>query len=366
MKEETGELGKLRIGFVAGTEDWTRKQQLLAKHLKMRLEGLVYPDVFSIPYFLGRSFDFILEGEKIPKKRYDLLLAELQGSESQLRYLESLVCQGNPPVVVIPGPPEIFSRDLTHAKMLMARNILERARYVWAYSDAVCTFWNGLIGRSKAVVIPWPFDTEGTRRVARAGNGGNDSVNKILIQVPIRFSGLTQNHPFILKSILHEVWNDLPDPFRRRFTFHTFAYASEDKEKFISTGFSEGLPVRLEKKMGYVSFLRFLGGCKGVINLTTGNILGRITFLSAALGRPGIFSDNTEINRVLYPNSVVSNFDTKRLRDLVSRMFDAIEKNAPEGQLLPSEKACIEIGDFAANSARTQKMVSEDPVCAES
>ena len=66
----------------------------------------------------------------------------------------------------------------------------------------------------------------------------------------------------------------------------------------------------LEGKRGYRSFLRFLGECDGVINLTAGNILGRITFLTAALGRPGIFSDNSQLNAQLYPGSTVAMFDT--------------------------------------------------------
>ena len=63
--------------------------------------------------------------------------------------------------------------------------------------------------------------------------------------------------------------------------------------------------------------MRFLGECDGVINLTAGSILGRITFLAAALGRPGIFSDNSQLNARLYPGSGVAMFDTVRLRELV-------------------------------------------------
>ncbi len=356
----------MRIGFLTGTEEWLRKQQLAAKHLRMRLEGLVYPDVFSLPYFFVKTFDFIREGERIPKGRYDLLLAELQGSDSQLKYLESVVSAGDPTVAVIPGPPEILSRNLTNNKLIMVKNILVGARYIWAYSDAVRGFCDGLIGRRKSVVIPWPFDRVTTRRIARLDRKDRRIGHRILIQVPLRFSGIAQNHPFVLKGVLMEAWNDLPDAIKGKVTFHTFVYAKEDKEKYWSSGFPEGLPMHLEEKMGYVSFVRFVAGCAGVVNLTMGNILGRVTFLSAALDKPGIFSDNTGINRNLYPDSVVSPFDTERLRDLLGRLFAGLADGSPDGQLLPSGKSVVEIGNFPANSESMNKLLAADRVCVES
>ncbi len=107
----------MRVAFVSGQSQWWRKQRLAAKYLKMRLEGLIYPDVFCLALMLTDKFDFLLEGEKVPAGKYDLILAELPGSDSQLLYLESLVDAGDPPVAVIPGPPAILSRGLTDAKL---------------------------------------------------------------------------------------------------------------------------------------------------------------------------------------------------------------------------------------------------------
>src|SRR5271155_5139968 len=130
----------MRIAFVSHQREWWRKQRLAAKYLKMRLEGLIYPDVYCLALMLSDKFDFLLEDEKVPAGKYDLIFAELQSSESQLRYLESLVEAGAPPVAVIAGPPAILSRDLTDAKLRRVRNILRGARYVWAYSPELKTF----------------------------------------------------------------------------------------------------------------------------------------------------------------------------------------------------------------------------------
>ena len=155
----------LRIAFVSGQSRWWRKQRLAAKYLKMRLEGVLYPDVFCLALMLSDKFDFLLEDEKVPAGKYDLILAELPGSDSQLLYLESLVDAGDPPVAVIPGPPAILSRGLTDAKLRLVKRILGGARFVWAYSPELKTFCDGLIGRERAEVIPWPYDLDATRKL---------------------------------------------------------------------------------------------------------------------------------------------------------------------------------------------------------
>ena len=73
--------GQLRIAFVSGQSQWWRKQRLVAKYLKMRLEGVIYPDVYCLALMLSDKFDFLLEDEKVPAGKYDLILcraAELQ------------------------------------------------------------------------------------------------------------------------------------------------------------------------------------------------------------------------------------------------------------------------------------------------
>ena len=358
--------GELRVAFVSGQRQWWRKQRLVAKYLKMRLEGIVYPDVYCLALMLADKFDFLLEDEKVPPGKYDLILAELGSSESQLRYLESLVVAGDPPVAVIPGPPAILSRDLTDEKLRRVQRILNSARFVWAYSPELKTFCDGLIGREWATVIPWPYDLAGTRKLG-TGLQRSVRVHKILVQVPMCFHDIVLNHPFVLKGVLLDVWQELPAALRERTTFHTFVYNSIDREKYHSSGFADGLPFVMEGKRGYRSFVRFLGECDGVINLTSGSILGRITFLSAALSRPGIFSDNSLLNTRLYPNSCVEMFDTVRLRELVRAMLLGLADGRMDERLLPSESAVSEVGDFERNREqlqsllRTTEQVSRNP-----
>ncbi len=341
----------MRIAFVSHQRQWWRKQRLAAKYLKMRLEGVIYPDVYCLALMLADKFDFLLEDEKVPAGKYDLILSELGASESQLRYLESLVGAGDPPVAVIPGPPAILSRELTDAKLRMVKRILSGARHVWAYSPELKTFCDGLIGSERAAVIPWPYDLAATQRLGQ-GSERKAGRHKIVVQVPMCFHDIVLNHPFLLKGVLLDVWQELPAVLRERLTFHTFVYNATDRERYHSSGFADGLPFVLEGKRGYRSFVRLVAECDGVINLTAGSILGRITFLSAALGRPGIFSDNSPLNARLYPGSRVAMFDTVRLRELVCTMLFGLVNGTTDERLLPSAAAAAEVGDFARNQAR--------------
>jgi hypothetical protein len=347
----------MRIAFVSGQSQWWRKKRLAAKYLKMRLDGVIYPDVYCLPLMLSERFDFLLEGEKVPLGKYDLILAELPGSESQLLYLESLVVDGNVPVAVIPGPPAILSRELTDVKLRMVKCILGGARHVWAYSPELKTFCDGMIGLERAVVIPWPYDLAGTQKLV-ASTKREPGRHKFLVQAPMSFHDIVQNHPFVLKSVLLDVWQELPEAVRERISFHTFTYNSTDAEKYKSSEFAKGLPFVREGKLGYRAFLRFLAGCDGVINLTAGSILGRITFLAAALDRPGIFSDNSRLNARLYPGATVAMFDTVRLRELVDAMLHGLANGKTDERLLPSTAAAIAAGDFAANRSRLREIVA--------
>lgn len=349
----------LRIACVSGHSRLWRKQRLVAKYFKMRLEGVIYPDVYCLALMLSDKFDFLLEDEKIPSSKYDLVLAELQSSETQLRYLEALVDAGDPPVAVIPGPPAILSRDLTDQKLRRVKRILSAARYVWAYAPELKTFCDGLIGRERATVIPWPYDLAATQKL-RQSTERKPGARKILLQVPLSFHDIVQNHPFLLKSILLDLWPELPAALRDHLTLHTFVYNSTDVERYKSSGFADGLPMVLEGKRGYRSFVRFMAECDGVINLTAGSILGRVTFLAAALGRPGIFSDNSQLNQRLYPGSTVAMFDTVRLRELLRAMLLGLATGTADQRLLPSAVAAADIGDFAANQARLCQILAHD------
>lgn len=322
----------------------------------MRLEGIVYPDVYSLAFMLSGDVEFLAEGEDVAAGKYDLILAELQGSETQLRYLEKLVRARNSAVAVIPGPPELLSRDLTHDKLRMVKNILRAAAQVWAYSPGLKVFCDGLIGSERTIVIPWPYDLVATQRWGRCRETRLPDHCRVFIQLPLRFQDVTQNHPFVLKSVLLDVWDTLPAAVRDRLCFHTCVYTERDRQQYYSSGFADGLPFVLEPRRSYRSFLRFLGQCQGVVNLTTGSILGRVTFLSAALGRSGIFSKNSELNRRLYPDACVDLFDTVRLRLLLEKMFSGIAKSVTDDGLLPSYDALTEIGDFRRNKTQLREI----------
>ncbi|MGA3106293.1 MAG: hypothetical protein ABSD53_17570 [Terriglobales bacterium] len=318
----------------------------------MRLEGIVYPDVYCLAFMLSDDVEFLAEGEEVAAGKYDLILAELQGSETQLRYLEKLVRARNSAVAVIPGPPEILSRDLTHDKLRMVKHILRAAAQVWAYSPELKVFCDGLVGSERAIVIPWPYDLSLTQRLGRCDESRLPDRYSVFVQLPLRFHDVTQNHPFVLKSVLLDVWDTLPSAVRDRLCFHTCVYTEQDRQQYYSSGFADGLPFVLEPRRSYRSFLRFLGQCQGVVNLTTGSILGRVTFLSAALGCAGIFSKNSEFNRRIYSDACVDLFDIVRLRELLDRMFSGIAKGVTDNTLLPSCEALAEVGDFRENQRR--------------
>ncbi|MGB8888740.1 MAG: hypothetical protein WCC87_18570 [Candidatus Korobacteraceae bacterium] len=351
--------GSLRIAFVSGHSRWWRKQRLVAKYFKMRLEGLIYPDVYCLALMLSGRFDFLLEDEKVAPGKYDVIFAELQSSDTQLRYLESLVEAQAPPVIVVPGPPAILSRDLTDPKLRRVQRILSGARGVWAYSPELKTFCDGLIGRDRATLIPWPYDLAATQKLGRVSPPSSGS-RKILLQAPMSFHDIVQNHPFILKALLLDLWPELPTGLRDQLSFHTFVYNSTDVQRYHSSGFAAGLPFTLESKLAYRPFVRFLAGCDGIVNLTAGSILGRITFLSAALARPGIFSDNSPLNARLYPGSTVAMFDTVHLRELLRAMLLGLPDGAPDPRLLPSSEAVADIGNFAANQTRLHQILAAD------
>jgi len=158
--------------------------------------------------------------------------------------------------------------------------------------------------------------------------------------------------------VLLDLWQELPAALRQRLTFHTFIYNSDDRARYQASGFADGLPFVLQRKLGYRAFVRFLAGCEGVVNLTAGSILGRVTFLSAALGRPGIFSDNSQLNARLYPGSQVAMFDTVRQRDLLRAMLSALDTGVADQRLLPSPSAAADIGNFAANQTRLREILT--------
>ena len=349
----------LRVGFLTGSDSWLQKQKLTAKYLKMRLEGVVYPDVFALPDFIGARCEFLCDGDPIVDSKYDLLMSELNGSDRQLEYLNSVVAGQRVPVAVIPGPPEIIARGLTQHRLNLVCQILSGAEYVWAYSETIRDFCDGLVDGCKAQVIPWPFDTATAVRIGATARPKTSGKIQILLNAPLRFHANTHNYPFLLKSALLRVWNDLPMDVRQRVTFHSFIYHPDDEASFHNTGFSEGLPIVLERNKSYSRFIRFIAECDAVVNVLYGNVLGRITFLAGALDRPGVFGDTSEINRKLYPTATVPLLSPGRLEKALRDLFSSLIQNTPDCRFLPCHAAVREVGDFPMNASRFRSIIED-------
>lgn len=345
----------IRIGFVVGSRSRVRHRGLTLKRRIMRLEGLVYPDVFSLPYFLAPRFDFIRDGTAVPRGRYDLILAELNHTEEQLEYLDALLSAGVAPLALIPGPPELLARVLNDRRMQLATHLLRRATTVWAYSETIRSFCDGLIGERKSDIIPWPFDYEGTRRIGMSRDAAGGPIH-VALNIPLRFSGV-EEYPWVLRALVMDALAEMERAERERFRFYTVVYTAQDREAFQRTGYGEGWSLRLERKRGYASFVRFLGRCDGVINLTSAGILGRVTFLAAALDRPGVFSDNAELNRTLYPASNLPLLDTQGLRAAIGGLLRGLAAGRVAPAFLPDRAVAQRVGDYPANAERLRSLL---------
>jgi hypothetical protein len=346
----------LRVGFVSGTRSWLRTRALGAKQRKMRLERVLYPDVYSIPYFFADGFRFIREGAPVRPADYDLVLTELNRAPGQMEYIDAVIRTGVP-VAVIPGPPELLASVLTRESLPLVQRILRRARHVWAYSESVAAYCDGLIDEERAVVIPWPFHH---RQVVELGEGGEEQRGgdalRVLLNVPTRFVGLGQNEPFVVKAVLQELMR--ADPAGPRLDLRTFVYTRQDRERFREAGYAADFPIRLERKMGYRAFVRLVAGCDAVVNLTGGNVLGRITYLAAALGKPGVFSENAELNHALYGQALAAPGDAERLRELLGELLSGLRRGSAAPRFLPDSAVAARVGDFHENSRRFREILA--------
>lgn len=349
----------LRVAFVTGTPSRVRARGLAVKHLLMRLQGLVYPDVYALPYFFTDRLAFLPDGAQISRDRYDLVFSELNRSERQLRYIHSLLAGGGPPLIIVPGPPDLLEQGLTPRKFEYVRGILSGAAQIWAYSDSVRDFCDGVLDEQKASTIPWPFDCDAVRRLGDGHQPAQGGDIRILLNVPMRFSGTAASDPFVLKSILGGLLAGMPARVRERFAFFTFVYTDEDRRRYHTSGLDRVINIRIARKRGFTSFVRFVSNCDAVVNLTAGAILGRITFIAAALERPGLFSDNAQLSRVLYPSSTADIQDIAGVRDMLAMLLEGLASGNVRSDFLPSKPATTRVGDFAANAAQIRKLVDE-------
>src|SRR6185436_7082470 len=94
-------------------------------------------------------------------------------------------------------------------------------------------------------------------------------------------------------------------------------------------------------------------------NLTSSSVLGRITFLAAALDKPGLFTANSEINTRLYPGSVVPLLAPAPLRDALTALLRGLVEGNVPARFMPDSTATRAAGDFSANAARFAGLFAE-------
>ena len=261
-------------------------------------------------------------------------------------------------MVVISSPPEIFEAYADQEARRLARHLLREAGQVWAYSPESATFVNKLAEAEVAQVIPWPFDYETTRRLGlpRRPKPTTDKI-RVLLGVPLRFTGIAANDPHFLVDCVAAALAGMPLPERQRFQFLGMVYTRDDKQAWEDSAFGQQIGAVLVSKMFYPRFLRFLGSCDAVLTLPRFSVLGRIAFLAAALGKPGIFTNNADLHRRLYPGSLVESSTDKNLRGLVHQLLLGLVGLGSLERFQPDHAAARQIGDFAANASRLREIL---------
>jgi hypothetical protein len=339
-----------------GDTPW-RHHLVRAKYTLMRWQGQVYPDAYFIPVWLGAGkVDFLALGQKIDVRRYDYIFTELHAGVGQLQYPLDLMAIDPGKMVVITGPPEVFQAYANEEAHRLARQLLRGAGQVWAYSPETAAFANQLAEAAVARVIPWSFDYAVTRRLGEKGAGTQPKI-RVLLGVPLRFQGIAKNDPHFLEGCVADALALMPPVARQRFQFVGMVYTREDELAWRRSDFGKQFGAILEPKRLYPRFLRFLGSCDAVLTLPRFSVLGRIAFLAAALGKPGIFTSNVELHRRLYPGSLVTQATDENLRGLVQELLFSLLHKDSLTRFQPDLRVAKKIGDFTGNAVRVRQML---------
>jgi hypothetical protein len=346
-----------RIGFVTYPQSRWRQFLLRAKYLKMRLERNIYPDVYALPLFLTPSFEMIPMGRSLQPGSYDLIFSELNGTLEQISYLRDVVRSAGCPIAVVPGPPEILGGVLTEQKLQMVRDIVNECRYLLAYSRDVASFFDGMCGRNRSLLIPWPFDYEQTRCLRTAVTRRNTHEVRILFNAPLRLNGALAGFLMGMKSVLQDILSALPSTDRARVSFHTFVYSEQDQAEFVRRGFAASFPIQLERKRGYSAFLRFLRGMSAIVHFSPNGVLGRVAFAAAALEIPGILGDNVELHRELYPSGTLAPYDLVRFREAAGALVASALAGSVDSRFKPDMSCASRVGDFRSNAAQFRQLL---------
>jgi hypothetical protein len=323
----------------------------------MRLQHIVYPDVYCIPLWLGASCHYLANGTRVPRNKYDFIFSELNGSVGELQYLADVIDAHRERVIVLPGPPEVFLANANEAAQRLARDILRTTRHVLAYSNHVASFADSLAEAHVAKTIPWPFDYASTLHFVKQRKASSEDHIHILMGAPLRFKGIAENAPDLLEECIAQALAEMPESKRMRFKFHGFVYTNEDKAIWHKTQFGRRIGAVLEPKRSYTSFLRFVGKCDAVLQLSRFGILGRLTFVAGALGKPGIFSTNVELNKRLYPFGQVNDPYDKALRGNVRELLHGLVRGNGDARFLPDDDAARSVGDYYENAAKVRELL---------
>jgi len=353
----------MRCAFVTmGDTPW-RHLLVRAKYALMRWQGLVYPDASFIPVWLGADkVDFLALGQRVEVSRYDYIFTELHAGVNQIKHPSDLMAADPGKMVVLIGPPEVFAAYANEEALSRARGLLRGAGQVWAYAPEAAAFANELAQGEVAQVIPWSFDYDATRRLGfPRGPQPSSGKIRVVLGIPLRFEGVAANEPQFLEACVAETLAGLPPPERRRFQFLGMVYTRADKLAWQRSGFGKKVGSVLAPKRLYPGFVRFLGNCDAVLTLPRFTVLGRIAFLAAAIGKPGIFTANVELHRRLYPGSLVTSSTDEKLRDLVRDLLLGLVSRGSLKRFRPDEAAARDIGNFAANADRVRQILGLAP-----
>ena len=349
--------GRLCCGFVTGRSSRCRNLMIRAKYAVMKRRGVTYPDVYAIPSWIGASCDFLGNGARISAGRYEMIFSELNADAGQLEYLAHLVNVHRNGVAVLPGPGKIFLSIADAAARRHARRILRGAGHVLAYSPQVRLFADALAGGDVAKMTPWPFDYAAVREIAGRGAAFRDQKIRVLIGVPLRFHGIACNRPDLIEQCLADALGELSPLDRDRFSFHAFVYGDDDRCRWLSSRFGKTIGTILERRRSFRGFVRFVDGCDAVINLSAVSVLGRNTFISAALGKPGIFSNNVDLNRRLYPNATVQDAADAAFRTKVRGLAHGLLRGAPDKSFFADACAAQSVGDYSGNADAFRRLL---------
>jgi hypothetical protein len=121
--------------------------------------------------------------------------------------------------------------------------------------------------------------------------------------------------------------------------------------------FGRQIEAKLEHKMSYKKFIQFVGNCDAVIQLSRFGVLGRMTFISASLKKPGIFTENVELNKCLYPNSLVKSPSDSKLLELVYELITGLSNSKSIDHFMPDNEAAQGIGNYRENAAKVRALL---------